>query len=170
MWRARGVDSNDYWFGNFSIQAKHSTALWIIRTCNLCRLTKFAEANSSLHRFSAIWGKISHVRTDVLQWSQIFLKCCPLWNSLCPQPEPTEPYQFLASSGFHWKWCGGGGEVEREGEKAATHLTNHPNSFKHKFRTKISHKSDTKRTTVTVLPPRFKSDLELAFDQTTATY
>ena len=86
---------------------------------------------------------------------------------------PTGAHRALPISGIQWlplkmmrrRWRGG-----ERGEKAATHLTNHPNSFKHKFRTKISHKSDTKRTTVTLLPPRFKSLLELAFDQTTATY
>ena len=83
--------------------------------------------------------------------------------SLSPVVKPSEPHQFLASSSTGIE--NDAEEVVERGEKAATHLTNHPNSFKHKFRTKISHKSDTKRTTVTVLPPRFKS--QLAFGQTT---
>ena len=95
----------------------------------------------------------------------IFEKLPFMKLSLSPDVKPGEPYQFLASSSTGIE--NDAEEVVERGEKAATHLTNHPNSFKHKFRTKISHKSDTKRTTVTVLPPRFKS--QLAFGQTTTT-
>ena len=95
----------------------------------------------------------------------IFEKLRFMKLSLSPVVKPSEPYQFLASSSTGIE--NDAEEVVERGEKAATHLTNHPNSFKHKFRTKISLKSDTKRATVTVPPPRFKS--RLAFGQTTTT-